>query len=136
MAKSRMAGGLAALLLAAPAYAFQPAPAPAPALTAEAAIAQQEVGLERAMGIGCRREEGEIVVCAPLNRGGIPFPEEVGKRKRLIAGEPPSAVAAMGSGGTRCSTIGPNQNCSGGVDLFRAGSVLFKIGKHLLGKDD
>ena len=134
MAKSRMAGGLTALFLAAPAYALQPAPAPA--LTAEEAIARQEVALERTMGIGCRREEGEIVVCAPLNRGGIPFPEEEGERKRLIAGEPPSAVAAMGSGGTRCSTIGPMQNCSGGVDLFQTGSVLFKIGKHLLGKDD
>jgi hypothetical protein len=129
-----MAGGLAALFLVAPAYAFQPAPALVPAFTAEEAIARQEVALERSLGIGCRREEGEIVVCAPLNRGGIPFPEELGERKRLIAGEPASAGDALSAGTTGCTDR--HAGCGGYVDFLRTGKVLYKIGKHLLGKDD
>jgi hypothetical protein len=112
--------GMAAILLAAPAYAFQQQ-APRPALTAEEAIARQEVALERSLGIGCRpAEEDEILVCAPLNRGGIPFPEEEGKRKPLIAGEPAGAAAAMAAGGGCCGA-------KGGLDVLKIGKVAGKV---------
>ena len=114
---SRIAAGLAASLLAAPAYAFQQAPQPP--LAAEAAIARQEATLERALGIGCHREEGEIVVCAPLNRGGIPYPEEEGKRERLIPGE----VNRAGP----ISDIGSCCGARGGLDVLKMGKVAGKI---------
>jgi len=45
-----------------------------------------------------------VVVCGRLARGGdgyrVPYRPEPGERVRLIAGEPPSAVAAMGAGDT------------------------------------
>jgi hypothetical protein len=44
-----------------------------------------------------------IVVCGRLVQGGggyrVPYRPEPGARVRLIAGEPPSAMAAMGAGG-------------------------------------
>jgi hypothetical protein len=129
-----VAAALAALLLATPAYAA------APPLTAEAAIAHQRDQLIDQARIGCRRsgEEEEIVVCG---REG-PDPNRIavepapGERRSLLPGEPAGGVAAMSAGNQRCSTVGPNQSCSGGLDLFRVGSVLFKIGKHILNKDD
>ena len=138
MAKSRMAAGvtaaLAALVAATPAYAADPP------LTADAAIAHQRNQLLDQARIGCRRsgEEAEIVVCG---RDG-PDPDRItvepapGERVRLLPGEPASGVAAMAAGDDKCSTVGLNQRCGGGLDVFRVGSVLFKIGKHLLNKDD
>jgi hypothetical protein len=125
---------LAVLLLAAPVAAAEPAP------TAETAIAHQRAQLVDTARIGCRRagDEEEIVVCG---REG-PDPNRIavermpGDRVRLLPGEPASGTAAMAAGSERCSAVGPNQSCGGGLDLFRVGSVLFKIGKHLLSDDD
>jgi hypothetical protein len=43
----------------------------------------------------------DVVVCGRLARGGggyrVPYQPEAGARVRLIAGEPPSAMAAMGA---------------------------------------
>lgn len=121
MAKSRMAAAALGLFLASPVYAFQQTPqSPArPALTAEEMVAKQEAGLERTMGIGCVREEGEIVVCAPLNRGGIPWEEEEGKRVRLIPGEvnPTGPISELGS----CC------GAHGGLDMIKMGKVAGKI---------
>jgi hypothetical protein len=52
----------------------------------------------------CRRGAGDaILVCGRLAQGGggyrIPYEPEPGARVRLTAGEPPSAMAAMGAGG-------------------------------------
>ena len=133
MAKSRMAGTLAALLLAAPATALA-----APPLTAEAAVERQREELLAAARIGCRRtgEEADetIVVCG---RGG-PDPNRIGyeptpgQRVRLLPGEAPSGTAALDAT-TACLPPSP---CGGGIDVFRAVGVLAKIGKHILGKDD
>jgi hypothetical protein len=99
--------------------AAPPLPAEARALGADEAVARQRDGLRKTMGLGCIREEGEIVVCAPLARGGIPFPEEEGARKRLIAGEinDPGAISHIGS----C--------CGGhsGLDVLKIGEVAGKI---------
>jgi hypothetical protein len=51
----------------------------------------------------CRGGADAIIVCGRLVRGGggyrVPYQPEPGARVRLIAGEPPSAMAAMGAGG-------------------------------------
>ncbi|HYD11333.1 MAG TPA: hypothetical protein VEC11_00650 [Allosphingosinicella sp.] len=52
----------------------------------------------------CRQGVGDdILVCGrPARAGGgyrVPYRPEPGARVRLIAGEPPSAMAAMGAGG-------------------------------------
>jgi hypothetical protein len=51
----------------------------------------------------CRGAADAIIVCGRLVRGGggyrVPYQPEPGARVRLIAGEPPSAMAAMGAGG-------------------------------------
>ncbi|HZG10326.1 MAG TPA: hypothetical protein VEZ70_15255 [Allosphingosinicella sp.] len=118
MAKSRIAGVLVLAALATPAAAFQ-GPVNAP-VSAEEAVAKQKESLRRTMGLGCNREEGEIVVCAPLGRGDIPFPEEEGKRRRLVAGEVNSAgpISDLGSccGGSH----------GAGIDLLAVGSALKK----------
>jgi hypothetical protein len=129
MAKSRTAGALlaAAFFTAAPALAQPPAP-----LTAEQAIANQKDQLQASMNLDCRREEGEIVVCG---RGGpdpnrLPFPDERLPGDRDGLG--PTTVGALNAGSTRCSTVGPNQQCGGGLDVFAVGIFLFKLGKHLV----
>jgi hypothetical protein len=139
MAKSRMAAGvtgaLAALLLGLPAPA-----AAQTALTADAAIARQREQLVEDARIGCRRTGGaeEIVVCGRggVEREWIPAEAVEGERPRFLPGEPPSGTNALAATAERCSTVGLNQRCSGGLDVFRVGSVLFKLGKHLLNKDD
>ena len=132
MAKSRLA--LLALALAAPVAA----PAQEP-LTAEAAIETQKRQLEEAAGTAPCPEEGEgeeIVVCA--RRGPdpyrVPFPDEQppGTRGAGLG----TAANAMDAGSSPCSTVGPNQRCGGGLDIFRVGMVLFKIGKHIVDPDD
>ena len=132
MAKSRLA--LLAFALAAPASAWAQEP-----LTAEAAIDVQKRELQEAAGTApCPRDEvgDEIVVCA--GRGPdpnrLPFPDEQPPGARGVGLG--TASDAMNAGTSPCSAVGPNQRCSGGLDLFRVGTVLFKIGKHLLGKDD
>jgi hypothetical protein len=118
MAKSRIAGAFMLAAAATPASAFQ-GPVDAP-VNAEEAVANQKESLRRTMGLGCHREEGEIVVCAPLNRGSIPFPEEEGKRRRLVSGEVNSAGPISNLG----SCCGGNHGA--GIDLLAVGSALKK----------
>lgn len=59
---------------------------------------------QRAEEARCQRDGGDaIVVCGRPMRGGggyrIPYEPEPGARVRLVAGEAPSAMAAMGAGG-------------------------------------
>jgi hypothetical protein len=131
-----MAGVVAALLLGAPAAAFA-----SPPVTAEAAIERQRQELLAAARIGCRRTGEEtdeaIVVCG---RGGVRpewIPPEAldGDRPGFLPGEPPSGAYALEITSERCSAVG-NRNCGAGFDVFKVGSVLFKIGKHILNKDD
>jgi hypothetical protein len=91
-----------ALLLAAPASAqAQSGPA-----TAEEALAAYEQRVDEVMGgsvaATCNREgeDEEIVVCGRSSdaRMRIPYEPEPGARRRLIAGEAPSAAAALNAG--------------------------------------
>ena len=64
----------------------------------------------------------EIVVCGTREdeRYRVEPSEPVpGERHRLIAGEPPSGAGALADGAlSRCTTVGPNPQCTQGLDLF------------------
>ena len=138
MAKSRLAGAaFIALSAAAPALA-----APLEPLTAEAAIETQRRGLQEATGTApCDRDVtgDEIVVCGRVgpDPNRVEVPRLPGDRIALLPGEPPSGRAALdATAQSPCSTVGPVQRCSGGLNVFHVAGVLAKIGKHLLDKDD
>jgi hypothetical protein len=133
MAKSRLAAALLLALFPVAAWGQ-----PAELLTAEGAVEHQRRQLQAATGTApCDREAegGEIVVCGRIgpdpNRVEVPrFP---GDRVALLPGEPPSGRAALdATAQSPCTTVGPHQRCSGGLDVFRVVGVLVKIGKHLL----
>lgn len=137
MAKSRLAVlVLSGSIWASPGLAL---PADAPSLSAEGAIENQRRELVSAARIGCRRiDESEILVCgrqgADPNR--ITVEAVAGDRANLMPGELPNGVEASHLGSERCSTVGPNQRCGGGLDAFLVAGVLYKIGKHLLDPDE
>lgn len=103
---------IAAFLAAAPASA-------APPLTAEEALARQQSSLRSGLGIGCDREAGEIVVCGRQgpdpNRLPLPVPPVPGAR---IAGEPADPGDALALSAEKCTPVGQNQQCSGGIPIL------------------
>ena len=92
---------------------------PAPPATAEEALARQQAGLQRSLGLDCDRGGGDIVVCGRQgpdpNRLPLPVPPEPGARH---AGEPPDPGEALALGAEKCTTVGPNQQCSGGLPII------------------
>ncbi|TFI57465.1 hypothetical protein E2493_14745 [Sphingomonas parva] len=115
-----------------------PAPAAAdpPAISAEAAISRQRDQLLDGSGIGCRRGgDEEIVVCGSRNDDREPLAAQrvPGERVHLLPSEPPSALAAMSAGERSCAE---SRACGATIDFLKAGKVLVKIGKHILGDDD
>ena len=74
--------------------------------------------------------EDEVVICARRMRQSprLPLPQEPPEGQRM-AGQPPSAANVVNRS-DRCSTVGPNQSCSGGLPF--APAVIF-VGK-LIGK--
>jgi hypothetical protein len=103
-----------ALLAGAPAAASA-----APPATAEEALARQQAGLQRSLGLDCDRGGGDIVVCGRQgpdpNRLPLPVPPQPGARN---SGEPPDPEEALALGDGKCSTTGPNQQCSGGLPII------------------
>ncbi|HEX8622274.1 MAG TPA: hypothetical protein VF718_09905 [Allosphingosinicella sp.] len=91
----------------------------APPATAEEALARQQAGLHRSLGLDCERGGGEIVVCGRQgpdpNRLPLPVPPEPGARH---AGEPPDPSEALALSAEKCTTVGPNQQCSGGLPII------------------
>jgi hypothetical protein len=92
----------------------------APPTTAEEALARQQAGLQRSLGLDCDRGgPGDIVVCGRQgpdpNRLPLPVEPEPGAR---IAGEPASPSEALALSAEKCTTVGPNQQCSGGLPLI------------------
>jgi hypothetical protein len=120
---------LFAAALAMPDAAFaQDDPAPE-AATAEGVLRAYHERIERALGIHCLRGEGdEVVVCGSAvetRRQALPFGSrpEPGARIGPVAGEPPSAMAALNAGQciSRCQSMV-------GVDV---GSAVQAIGRGL-----
>jgi hypothetical protein len=118
--------------LASPAGAAEP-------LSAEAALASYRKAFAPVAEIDCPKARGpdEIVVCG---RPGATDPNRLPLRiapipGERIPGEPMSAVAAMGARET-CSTVGPNQNCGGGLPVIPIIMTAAKIAVKLIeGRD-
>ena len=75
-------------------------------------------------------DEEEIVVCGSRDEAAryrVSFDPVPGARHRLIAGEPPSAMGALGAGDGRCSTVGRDQMCGGGLDVFAIGFAVLRL---------
>ena len=123
MTKSRMAALLLALGAAGPAAA-------APA--ADEALESYSRSFPSLAELDCPRgANGEIVVCGRRDDGPnpdrLPLPVEPEPGRRL-QGETVSAVQAAGVR-EKCSTVGPNQNCGGGLPVFAIAVTIAKIVK-------
>ena len=104
------------------AMALVAAPLPAaPPATAEEALARQRSDLQRSLGLDCDRGRGggDIVVCGRQgpdpNRLPLPVEPEPGARR---SGEPAAPAEALALGAEKCTTVGPNPQCSGGLPLI------------------
>ncbi|HEX8381653.1 MAG TPA: hypothetical protein VF619_14020 [Allosphingosinicella sp.] len=95
-----------------------PAPAAEP-VSAEGALARQLSALRSSLGTGCDRGAGDIVVCARRgpdpNRLPFPVPPEPGARN---SGEPADPADTLALSAEKCTTVGPNQQCSGGLPIL------------------
>ena len=107
MSALRLVRAAAVLLLA----------APVPAL----ALARQQESLRSALALDCDRfrDSGDIVVCGRQgpdpNRLPLPVPPEPGARH---AGEAAAPSEALALSAEKCTTVGPNQQCSGGLPII------------------
>lgn len=126
----------ALLLLSLGAASLAPAQAP---LTADQAMETYRRAFQAPDQLDCPRGEDEdIVVCgrrtdgADSNRLPLPVAPDPGTR---VAGEPVGAVEAAGTRET-CSTVGPNQNCGGGLPVFAVVGMLAKVAAQLVNPDD
>ena len=112
MAKSRLTLSAVALsILSQPAAAQE-------TMTAEQVVEAFEKNWPTVRKIDCPdpTDDEEIVVCARRNPYRVgPSPPVPGARVR---GEMMTTTQAMGQGSSRCSTVGRNQSCSGGLPLI------------------
>ena len=114
-------GSIVGLLIAALLGGAGAAASAAPPVTAEEALARQQSGLQRSLGLDCDRGGGggDIVVCGRQgpdpNRLPLPVEPEPGARN---SGEPPDPSEALALGAAKCTTVGPNQQCGGGLPLI------------------
>ena len=132
MAKSSLALPLLLALAASPAAAQK-------TVTAEEAIANARRTFVPTAELDCPRAQDpeEIVVCA--RQGPDPYrlplavPPEPGSR---VAGEAPSGTDIMAAADDPCTTVGPNQRCSGGLPVLGIAIFVAKaIGKAVKGDD-
>jgi hypothetical protein len=90
-----------------------------PPATADDALARQQAALRSTLGLDCDRSGGDIVVCGRQgpdpNRLPLPVPPVPGARQ---AGEPPAPGEALALGAEKCTTVGPNQQCGGGLPII------------------
>ena len=104
----------AASLIAAPLAAAAPA-------TADEALARQQASLRAGLALDCDRERGggDIIVCGrqgpDRNRLPLPVPPEPGARH---SGEPPDPGETLALSAEKCTTVGPNQQCGGGLPVI------------------
>ncbi|MGZ8286798.1 MAG: hypothetical protein ACXW27_12590 [Allosphingosinicella sp.] len=106
------------LAMAAAALASAPAAA-APPAGAEEALARQQSSLRAGLGLDCDRNAAEIVVCGRQgpdpNRLPLPVPPEPGARR---SGEPVDPRETLALGAEKCTAVGRNPQCSGGIPIL------------------
>jgi hypothetical protein len=106
------------LAIAAAALASASAPAAQP-LSAEEALARQQSSLRSGLGLDCDRDSAEIVVCGRQgpdpNRLPLPVPPEPGARR---SGEPVDPRETLALSDQKCTTVGRNPRCSGGLPIL------------------
>ena len=116
--------------------AAEPASALPPA-TAEDALARQQSGLQKSLGLDCDRGGGDIVVCGRAgpdpNRLPLPVPPEPGARH---SGEPADPSDALALSADKCTTVGPNQQCSGGLPIIPIAIWLIRTAIKVAEGDD
>jgi hypothetical protein len=124
--------GLLMIGLAAPAGAAGP-------MTAEAAMERYRSLVAPIALLNCPKagSPDEIVVCGRTegrdpNRLPVP-PEPV--PGRIVKGEAFSQVEAMGERET-CSTVGPNQNCGGGLPVIPIAIFAARVALHAIKGDE
>jgi hypothetical protein len=113
----------------------------APPATADEALARQQSSLRAGLGLDCTRDAGEIVVCGRQgpdpNRLPLPVPREPGAR---VAGEPPDPSDALALSNQKCTTVGRDQQCSGGLPILPIAIWLVqtavKTVKHVTREDE
>jgi hypothetical protein len=101
------------------ALAANPALAASPPATADQALARQRSSLRSSLGLDCDRGGGDIVVCGrpgpDPNRLPLPVQPEPGAR---VAGEASLPGDSLALTRQRCTTVGPDQQCSGGLPIL------------------
>ena len=96
-------------------------PVAAPAVSGDEALARQQESLRSALALDCDRfrDSGDIVVCGRQgpdpNRLPLPVRPEPGARQ---AGEAAAPSEALALSAEKCTTVGPNQQCGGGLPLI------------------
>jgi hypothetical protein len=104
-----------------------------PPSSAEEALAHQQAGLQRSLGLDCDRSDGDIVVCgrrgADPNRLLLPVQPLPGDREHLLPGDLPRAQASYNT----CVIACPRGS---GINLLLVFKAAPKIVRHILGEDD
>ncbi len=112
----------------------------APPATAEEAIARQQSSLRTSLALDCDRGRpgGDIVVCGRQgpdpNRLPLPVPPEPGARH---AGEPSAPSEALALSAEKCTPVGQNQQCSGGLPILGIALMIVRtVAEAALKADD
>lgn len=109
------------------------------AVTAEEAIARQQAMVRDVVERRCAAgaESGDIVVCGrrePIQRYRVPLPVQPAPGVHGRAGG--EQLAAMDAGNGRCSTVGRDQQCGGGLDVIGIGFTIARaVVKALANRD-
>ena len=122
MTKSRTA-----LIALAPLLAAWPCQAAAQPLNADEAIARQQEMVRGIVERRCPAGAGgdDIVVCGRperVQRYRVPLPAQANAGIHARAGG--EQLAAMDGGDDRCSTVGRDQQCGGGLDMIGIGFTI------------
>ena len=125
---------MAVLLLALASPVAAPAAEPK---TAQEALTSYRAMFKPTSQLGCPQGGGEeeIIVCGRREdevqpeRLPLSIEPEPGER---ITGEAPSALDELDTGSERCSTVGPNQSCGGGIPILQAIALVAQIAVKLV----
>jgi len=116
--------------------AYREAPAPLPGsdavptiVTADEAVAMSRRQVSDMVGRSCPpgTTDSDVIVCGRregVSRYRLPLPVEPTPGRRERAGG--EQLAAMDAGHTRCSAVGRDQQCGGGLDMIGIGFAIVR----------